>query len=68
MTASTTIAVNLGERSYEVRVAPGSLRHAAEHIGGWLKRGTSHTPISIRRPCSLTGPPNREHAVEAEIL
>ena len=39
MTASTTIAVNLGERSYEVRVAPGSLRHAAEHIGGWLKRG-----------------------------
>lgn len=38
MTA-TTIPVALGERSYEVLVAPGSLQHAATHIGGRLARG-----------------------------
>lgn len=35
----TTIPVALGERSYDVLVAPGSLHHAAEHIGAWFHRG-----------------------------
>ena len=35
----TTIPVALGERSYEVRVEPGSLHRAADHLAAWFPRG-----------------------------
>ena len=35
----TSITVELGERSYDILVAPGSLPRAAEHIGAWFQRG-----------------------------
>lgn len=36
---SITIPVELGDRSYDITVAPGSLHRAADHLGAWLQRG-----------------------------